>query len=261
MLKNTAGQHVGFQMVSATDGSAVTSGTPTVYVTGDGGTQATGSGTSTHEGNGQWSYAPTQAETNFSHVMFSMAISGAVTGFAERDPITLADFKADVSALATASALAAVAEYLDTEIAVILANTNELQADWADGGRLDLILDARASQSSVDTVDGIVDDILLDTAEIGTAGAGLTAIPWNPAWDAEVQSECDDALDAFVCDTGIGLAKLGEIVAALAAGKVSASSSAGVTTLTYKKRDGSTNSFTTVVTEADNTRATTGALS
>lgn len=47
--------------------------------------------------------------------------------------------------------------------------------DWENGGRLDLILDARASQTSVDTIDGIVDAILVDTAEIGVAGAGLTA--------------------------------------------------------------------------------------
>lgn len=32
--------------------------------------------------------------------------------------------------------------------------------------------------------------------QTGTAGAGLTAIPWNAAWDAEVQSECDDAITA-----------------------------------------------------------------
>lgn len=32
------------------------------------------------------------------------------------------------------------------------------------------------------------------TDDIGTAGAGLTAIPWNAAWDAEVESEVDDAL-------------------------------------------------------------------
>lgn len=60
------------------------------------------------------------------------------------------------------------------DINAILADTNELQTDWANGGRLDLILDARASQASVDTIDGIVDDILVDTAEIGAAGAGLT---------------------------------------------------------------------------------------
>lgn len=34
------------------------------------------------------------------------------------------------------------------------------------------------------------------TDDIGVAGAGLTAIPWNAAWDAEVQSEVADALDA-----------------------------------------------------------------
>jgi len=59
----------------------------------------------------------------------------------------------------------------------------------------------------LDTVDGIVDDILVDTAEIGAAGAGLTeaggtgdqftAVPWNANWDAEVQSECADALTAY----------------------------------------------------------------
>lgn len=32
------------------------------------------------------------------------------------------------------------------------------------------------------------------TDDIGVAGAGLTAVPWNAAWDAEVESEVDDAL-------------------------------------------------------------------
>lgn len=38
--------------------------------------------------------------------------------------------------------------------------------------------------------------ILVDTAVIGAAGAGLTAVPWNAAWDAEVQSEVQDAIEA-----------------------------------------------------------------
>jgi hypothetical protein len=39
----------------------------------------------------------------------------------------------------------------------------------------------------------------LDAAHkrIGANGAGLTAVPWNASWDAEVQSEVDDALVAF----------------------------------------------------------------
>lgn len=35
------------------------------------------------------------------------------------------------------------------------------------------------------------------TDDIGTAGAGLTAVPWNAAWDAEVQSEVADALAVY----------------------------------------------------------------
>jgi hypothetical protein len=44
------------------------------------------------------------------------------------------------------------------------------------GDNLNATVSSRATQTSVDTIDGIVDDILLDTAEIGTAGAGLTNI-------------------------------------------------------------------------------------
>ena len=48
-------------------------------------------------------------------------------------------------------------------------------------------------KASLNTIDDFVDG--LETT-IGAAGAGLTAIPWNAAWDAEVQSEVDDALVA-----------------------------------------------------------------
>lgn len=104
---------------------------------------------------------------------------------------------------------------LDLLLDATLADTNELQGDWADGGRLDLILDARASQTSVDTVDDYLDTEMaavlaaVDTEiaaivgyvdDIGVAGAGLTAIPWNASWDAEVQSEVDDALKATLIE-------------------------------------------------------------
>jgi len=62
----------------------------------------------------------------------------------------------------------------NSDIAAILADTNELQSEWANGGRLDSILDARASQVSVDTIDGIVDQILVDTGTtIPAAIAGI----------------------------------------------------------------------------------------
>lgn len=50
------------------------------------------------------------------------------------------------------------------------------------------------------------------TDDIGAAGAGLTAVPWNAAWDAEVQSEAADAitaaglLNAADTRTAVGLA-------------------------------------------------------
>lgn len=80
MHKNVASQKIGAQMVSATDGSAFT-GTVTVYITGDAGTQAigtVGSGVCTHEGNGFHTYAPSQAETNYDHIAFTFIGSGAV---------------------------------------------------------------------------------------------------------------------------------------------------------------------------------------
>lgn len=42
--------------------------------------------------------------------------------------------------------------------------------------------------------------IVEDTAEIGTAGVGLSNIPWNAAWDTEVESEVADALAAINLD-------------------------------------------------------------
>lgn len=50
---------------------------------------------------------------------------------------------------------------------------------------------------ALDTLNSNVAAILTDTAEIGAAGAGLSALPWNAAWDAEVQSEAADALTAY----------------------------------------------------------------
>lgn len=80
MKKNVASQVVGAQMCSATDGSAFT-GTVTVYVVGNAGTQAigsVGSGVCTHEGNGFHTYAPAQAETNYDHVAFTFTGTGAI---------------------------------------------------------------------------------------------------------------------------------------------------------------------------------------
>lgn len=80
MIRNTAGQVIGAQMVSATTGGAYV-GTVTAYVTIDGGTQAigtVGSGICTAEGNGYFTYTPSAAETNGALIAFTYIGSGAI---------------------------------------------------------------------------------------------------------------------------------------------------------------------------------------
>ena len=63
---------------------------------------------------------------------------------------------------ATVSSRLAAVSYTapaNSDIAAILVDTNELQADWVNGGRLDLILDARATQTSVDAIQSDTNDI------------------------------------------------------------------------------------------------------
>ena len=78
MLRNTAGQTIAFNAIDPDDGAAVTSGTPAVYYCLDAGTQATGAGACVHEGNGVWSYAPAQAETNAAHVSYTFVLASAI---------------------------------------------------------------------------------------------------------------------------------------------------------------------------------------
>jgi hypothetical protein len=90
MIRNQSGQTVGAQMTNATTGADFT-GTVTVYVTGDGGTQAigsVGSGVCTHEGNGYHTYAPSAAETNYALAAFTFIGSGAITVTKEYPTLT-----------------------------------------------------------------------------------------------------------------------------------------------------------------------------
>ncbi len=139
------------------------------------------------------------------------------------DAFTAAKFAADVTTelqagLATAAALTTVGNYIDTEVAAILAAVDtEVAAIKAvtdalpNAGALTSLATAAnlatvagyidteigTILTNLATVDAVVDAILVDTAVIGAAGAGLTAVPWNAAWDAEVQSEAADALSAY----------------------------------------------------------------
>ena len=118
----------------------------------------------------------------------------------------------------------------------------------------------------IDTIDGIVDNILVDTAEIGSSGAGLTAVPWNAAWDAEVQSECTDALNAYDPPTKAEMDAMWTTAATESYASDNAAAtpaqllymilctvsefSVSGTTITGKKLDGSTTAMTWTINDA-----------
>jgi hypothetical protein len=220
MKKNVASQVVGAQMVAAADGSAFTSAV-TVSVTGDGGAQATGSvgsGACTHEGNGFHTYVPAQAETNYDHVAFTFTGTGAIpatvqiyTSFPQTGD-SFARIGSTGSGLTSLATQASV-DTVDTNVDAILADTNELQTDWVNGGRLDLILDARASQASVDdlptnaelaTALGTADDAVLtqvalvktETDKIAAVKAKTDSLTFTVAGqvDANIQAVNDTAI-------------------------------------------------------------------
>lgn len=204
MKRNTASQVVCGQLINKADGTPCTSGTTTVYVTGDGGTQAAGSvgsGACTHEGNGLWSYAPAQAETNYDHIAFTFVNASAINATVQVYPSfpQTGDNYARLGAPAGASVSADIA-VLKSETATIVADTNELQTDWANGGRLDSILDARASQTSVDdlptnaelaTALGTADDAVL--AQVALVKAKTDNLPASPAATGDIPSAATNA--------------------------------------------------------------------
>lgn len=83
---------------------------------------------------------------------------------------------------------------------VKLVDTTTTNTDLVDGptkAEMDTGHGLLATEAKQDVIDGIVDNVLIDTAVIGAAGVGLSNIPWNASWDAEVESEAADALAAF----------------------------------------------------------------
>ena len=78
LRKNVASQNIYFVLINATTGAALTGASVTTWVSKDGAAQASGGGTVTGDGNGQYHYAPTQAETNATAVGFLFTATTAV---------------------------------------------------------------------------------------------------------------------------------------------------------------------------------------
>ena len=114
----------------------------------------------------------------------------------------------------TAVAIRTEIDSNSTQLAAIVADTNILQVEWANGGRLDLILDTAAAGgggdateakqdtliAALDVVDGIVDSILVDTGT--TLPATLVTI------DGKVDT-VDSVADLILVDTNAILVDTG----------------------------------------------------
>jgi hypothetical protein len=188
MKKNVASQKIGCQMITAADGSAFT-GSVTVYVTGDAGTQAAGSvssGACTHEGNGYHTYAPAQAETNYDLVAFTFIGTGAIPATVQvyTDYPQTGDSYARLGAPAGASTAADVAAVKALLPSALTGDGNMkvdvLKIEGADP--TDTIRDAvvddatRIDASALNTLSGHdPGETIMGATDLGT-GSGLTAL-------------------------------------------------------------------------------------
>lgn len=115
---------------------------------------------------------------------------------------TNAGFSALPNAAADAAGGLPISDAGGLDLDAKLANTNEVTSarmgaltDWIDGGRLDLILDARASQASVNTIDDFLDTEI--TALLTDTGTDIPALiaALNNLSAAQVNAEVVDALN------------------------------------------------------------------
>ena len=134
--------------------------------------------------------APTKAEMDTAH--------GLLATEAKQDIIdaNVDQIEAAVITNAAGADIAADVIALKAETAAIVADSNELQGDWENGGRLDILVDSIISK--VDVVDATCDSILVDTAVIGVSGAGLTDLGgMSTTMKSQINTEADSALSDY----------------------------------------------------------------
>lgn len=178
MIKNTAGQSIGAQMIDATTGAAF-AGTVTVYITGDAGAQAigsVGSGICTAEGNGYYTYLPATAETNYDLIAFTFIGTGAIPATIQVATLTAAQQSA-TSRTSSASTFITVLDLITRGLfdLKVYQSGESLSPDDAELGRVTLNdwLDGLATENlSIYTVTRTT--WTLSTATSYTIGAGAT---------------------------------------------------------------------------------------
>jgi len=165
-------------MNSRTDGSPLTASV-SVLVTKDGGVQTAGGGTLTHEGNGHWNYAPTQAETDATHVAFTFTHATGVNQTVQTYPVSFDPTDAVGLGLSRLDAAITTRASQASVDALVNAIWDELTAEGRVAGSygqlLKDFLNAAVASRAVpgDAMDLIVD--ALDAAAVAATGAAEIA--------------------------------------------------------------------------------------
>ena len=177
------------------------------------------------------------------------------------DPADDSDIDTAIAAVKTVvdAILVDTGTTLDGKITAILADTNELQAELADGGRTDLLIDAiledtgttipgtiTTIDNEVAVIDGIVDAILADTNELQTDltdGGRLDLL--IDAIKTETASILEDtgtdgvvltagAVDAILDEVVVGTYTMRQLLTVFASALAGKLSGGGTTTLTFR---------------------------
>lgn len=157
-------------------------------------------------------------------VSADIAAVNAKTTNLPSDPADASDIASSFSTVNTK--LDTIDDFLDTEIAAILADTNELQTDWVNGGRLDLLIDAikaktdnipasPASTGDIPTAsaiaDAVWDELSTGHTDAGKAGQQLWTdidavkaktdnLPSDPADESSIQAAIASLNDISASD-------------------------------------------------------------
>jgi hypothetical protein len=206
MRKNVASQVVAGQVNSRVDGSPLTSAA-VILVTGDGGAQGAGAGTLVHEGNGCWSYVPTQAETNFNHVAFTFGHATGVYNTVNVYPVAFDPY--DVVDLGLTNLDAAITTRLAPTVSLRTLDvsvTGEAGLDWANIGA-----PATAQNLSATNID--VDQIIASVSGAVGSVVGLTPATVHSDLD-DIQARLPAALVGGRMDSSVGAVAANAITAA-----------------------------------------------
>lgn len=184
--------------VDSTDGvtaeTGLTIGQADIQISKAGGAfaQTSASPTTTHDTDGWYQCPLTATDTNtLGPLTVQIVVAGALPVW-EHFMVLPANVY---------DSLVAGSDNLDVNAAQVGGTTPESAAEIADAVWDEATSGHTTAGTFGEQAKTVVDRIEADTqdlqAQVGTDGAGLTALPWNAAWDAEVQSEVTDALNAY----------------------------------------------------------------